>query len=287
MHSAVKDRAEPELRRQLEPAPDVTLTTTEVGSVDGDYECLVPGGRSAVDHVAQQALVLPDVDLEPPVTVSVDGCHLLDRPCRERRQGVRQASPVGGSSDGQLTLGIGDPRESGRREHERQRNRLAHQARSGIDVRDIAEHSRPEPIVAERCPVGAHRPLVLGTAVDVVEHSTRKPSLGDPAQIIDTRRRGQPALVGIELESPEADDGAQRVEHRGEMLRRCSRRGGAGPVVHPDLLPAGLTGGHRLVVHVRDVHEAEASRNRRTADVGDVAANLDPGDPIEGERGLP
>ena len=58
--------------------PDVTLTTTEVGGVDGDHERLVPGRGGSIDHVAQQSLVLPDIHLEPAATVAVGGGDLLD-----------------------------------------------------------------------------------------------------------------------------------------------------------------------------------------------------------------
>ncbi len=223
MQDAVDDRVEPELRRQLEPAANVALAAPEVRRVDGDDQRLVAGGRRPFDHVAQQRPVFPDVDLEPAAAVSVGGGHLFDRTGRQRRQRVRQASPLCRPGDGQLALGIGDTCEPGRCQHEGEGDLLAQQRRGRVDGRDVAKHPRAKPVVGERVAVGTHRPLVLGTAVDVVEHPGRKATLGDPPQVVGVRCRGQPALVGVELEASESEDGAQRVEHGAEMLRRAER----------------------------------------------------------------
>ena len=71
----------------------------------------------------------------------------------------------------------------------------------------------PELEVTVGVAVGPQRHLVLGTAVDVVEHAGWQPALGDPAEIVDVSRCRQPALRPVELEAAEPQHGAQRVEH--------------------------------------------------------------------------
>ncbi len=224
MYDAVDDRVESELRRHREAATDVALATPEVGGVDGDDERLVTGGGRPVDHVAYEGAVLPDVHLEPPAAVSVGGGDLLDRTRRHRRQRVRHPGALRCTGDRQLALRVGDPRVARRRKNERKRHRRPEQRRCRVDRRDVAENSRAELVAAERFTIRPHRHFVLGTAVDVVEHPGRQASLGDPPQVIDVRRPGEPSLRRIEFEAAEAEDGAQGVEH-GWAVRapvRCS-----------------------------------------------------------------
>ena len=105
MDDAVEDRAQAELRRQRETAPNVTLAPTEVGRVDRDRR--VPRIRRLPPARPCRATspVLPDVDLEPATAVAIGGGHLLDRARRQRRQRVRQARSTGRAGDGQLARG--------------------------------------------------------------------------------------------------------------------------------------------------------------------------------------
>ena len=64
-------------------------------------------------------------------------------------------------------------------------------------------------VVGERGLVGGERALVLGGAVDVVEHAAGQATLGDAAQVVDRRRAGQAPLDAIGLDRPEPDHRAQ------------------------------------------------------------------------------
>ena len=93
MERAVEDRLESDLRRQREAAADVALASPEHGGVDREPQRLVPGRRRTLDQLTHETPVAPRVDLEPLGTVA-DGCDLLDRPCRNGRQRVRDAGAV-------------------------------------------------------------------------------------------------------------------------------------------------------------------------------------------------
>ena len=141
VHGAVEQRAQTELRGHLEAPPHVALAPTEHGGVDREHERLVPGLGATIDHLLDQAPIAPRVDLEPQPTVA-DGGDLLDRPGGQRRQRVRQLGPCGGPGRGQLALRVGDPREPGRRQHQRERQRPAEQGRRRVDVADRSQHPR-------------------------------------------------------------------------------------------------------------------------------------------------
>ena len=65
VQGAVDERAEPDLRRERETAPDVALAPAEHRGVDRDHERLVSGRRRPVDHVGDKTPVAPHVHLEP------------------------------------------------------------------------------------------------------------------------------------------------------------------------------------------------------------------------------
>ena len=175
------------------------------------HERLVARLAATVDHLLDQPAVAPHVHLEPSPAVTDPG-DLLDRPGRHRRQRVRQPRPLGRPGDGQLALGIGDAGETRRRQHQRERQRLAEQRRRRVDVSDRPQHTGPELDAGEGIAVVAQRLLVLGAAVDVVEHAARQTPLGDPPEVVDRGGRGQPPLHRVELDPPEAHHRAQRVD---------------------------------------------------------------------------
>ena len=117
-----------------------------------------------------------------------------------------------GARDRELALGVGDPGEPGRREHQGVGEWRAEQRRLEVDLLDAAQHARAEPGGGERRPVGGERALVLGAAVDVVEHPAGEPPLGDAPEVVDRRRPGEAALDGIGLDAAEADDRPEGLE---------------------------------------------------------------------------
>src|SRR5215218_122382 len=167
-------------------------------------------GSCALNHVSNEPAVLPGVHLEPLGAVAHGG-DLLDRARAHRRQGVRDAGPLRRARDRQLALRMGEPRVSRGRQHERHRHRLAEQRGRDVDLADITQHVRTELDSAERRRVVGERALVLGTAVDVIEHAVRETTLGDATHVLDRDRGAQTARDGVGLELTEANDGAERV----------------------------------------------------------------------------
>ena len=182
----------PELGWHLEPPPHVALAPTEDGRVDRQHQRLVAGVGAAVDHLLDQAAITPGIHLEPPAPVA-DRRDLLDGPGGERRQRVGQAGPGCGPGRRQLTLRVGDAGEPDGRQHERDRDRPAQHGGRRIDLPDRTQDAWSELQASEGCAVVDERPLVLGAAVDVVEHAAREPPLGDPPQVGHRRRRRQAA----------------------------------------------------------------------------------------------
>src|SRR4029453_13349379 len=76
--------------------------------------------------------------------------------------------------------------------------------------------------------------LVLGTAVDVVEHPAREAAAGDAPQVLDARRPPPPAPAPGGLDAPDSHDGPERLEqpHARSMLPPHRAR----PLVQPRAL---------------------------------------------------
>ena len=212
MEGAVEDRLEPDLGRQREATADVALASPEHGGVDRQPQRLVPGGGRTLDQLTHETPVAPGVDLEPLGTVA-DGCDLLDRPCRDRRQRVRDAGAVRRSRHRQLALRVGDAGESRRGEDQGERETPAEQLGAGIDPADVAQHTRAELDPSERTDVASHRAFVLGAAVDVVEHAARESPPGDRTEVVDGRDAVEAALHPVELDRLEPDHRSERLDH--------------------------------------------------------------------------
>ncbi len=227
MADPVDDRAQPDGRRQREPAAHVSLAAPEHRRVHGDQQRLVPLGDRPLDHVPHEPAVAPHVDLEP-LRSRADRGHLLDAPGPERRQGVGQPPLRRGAGRGELAVGVGDAGEPDRRQRQRGRDRPAEQGRGEIDLGHVAQHARRELDVPPCGGVGRQRDLVLRRAVDVVEDARREPSAGRGAQVVDVGAAGQPALDAAAAHRPEPQHRAQGAEHpvtlgaeRSAMLPGC------------------------------------------------------------------
>ena len=212
MQGAVDQGAWSDRRRQREAAPHVALAPAEHRRVDREHQRLVTRRGGAVDHLLHHRPVAPCVHLEPEPPVA-DGAYLFDRAGAQRREGVGKAGACGGAGHGELTLRIGDPCETGGREHQWIGERRAEEARGNVDLRDAAQHARSERGGREGALVRGEGALVLGRAVDVVEYAARKPALGDATQVGHRRRAAEPALDRVGLEPLEADDRPERLEH--------------------------------------------------------------------------
>ena len=163
----------------------------------------------------------------------------------ERLNGMPAAAGGGGAGD--LALGLHHPGEAGRRDPERQRHRLAEHLARGVDGRHVAQDRRVELHVGERLPRPGQGDLAVRGAVGVVEGRLGRTPLGDPAQVLDRQRRGQPALLGrqrrlLELQQRREVVGASAAGASSGLLRwsrpvrsavdesdGCGRPGRAGP----------------------------------------------------------
>ena len=95
-----------------------------------------------------------------------------------------RVKPVGASTSGN---GSGTPEEGGRR----------------VGRAHAPEDARVEADAAERGRVLGHGVLVLGAAVDVVEHATGQTPAGHDPQIVHVGGPRQAAFDGVELEAAE------------------------------------------------------------------------------------
>ena len=119
----------------------------------------------------------------------------------------------GGSSDGEFTLAVSDTGEAGGGGDEWERHRFTKQRGGRVDLGDVAQHPGLELDVGERRHRTSEAALVLGAAVDVVEHPTRQAALRDRPQVHDVRRSIELSSRTTEPETAEPNRGAQGLEH--------------------------------------------------------------------------
>ena len=122
----------------------------------------------------------------------------------------------------------------------------------GVDARDVAQDRGVELHVGEGLARPGQRHLAVGGAVGVVERRLRRTPLGDPAQVLDRQRGGQPPLLRregrlLELQQrPQvvrlgqlalhrgssglggvADEDVRAGDERPQVLQACPTRGRA------------------------------------------------------------
>ena len=172
-----------------------------------------------------QAPVPPGVDLEEQAAVA-DPPDLLDRAAAHRGQRVGQAGSGRSPGGGQLAVGVQEPGEAHRRQHERVGEWPAQQGRAHVDRLDLVQHPGPPAGRGVGGRVGHQGALVLGAAVHVVEHAPGQATPGDGPQVGDRGGLGQTPLEAIGLERLEADDRAEGLVGVGHR-RPSSRPAGA------------------------------------------------------------
>ena len=197
MRQRVEHRAQRQRRRNRHAVAGVAQPRPGHRDVDRDQQC-VEAGRGGASHQRHRAVpILPHVELKPVAALRVRGRDVLDRGGAQRRQRERDAGPCRRVRAGDLALGVHQPGEPGRRDAERQRDRLAEHMPAGVDLRDVAQDRRVKLDVAERLAGPRQRQFVLGRAVGVVERRFRGPALGDPAQVLDRQRVVESALGAV------------------------------------------------------------------------------------------
>ena len=117
-------------------------------------------------------------------------------------------------------------------------------------------------VAAKAASVGGEGALVLGAAVDVVEHAAGQPALGDAAQVVDRRGAGEATFDAVGLDRAEADDRAQGLV-AGSRRARTSAGGVDGGDARPDGLERGR---HGAVGAGLDEHVAEGGGLDRPGD---------------------
>ena len=195
MTSSVKRKRR--LERQAEAVMRVVFAVRRNRRIDRDDQRLEPVAIGALDQLMRQLALLPDIELEP--QPPADRGDLLHR--RHRGGGQRQR-------DFRLRRGLGEfqfalvPAQAGRsggRDRHRQAGRLAEQRGGNAAPRHIDQRAVAQLDALERRAVVGDREMVLGGAVDEVEHALRQPPLGRGAQVPDI----QTAIkIGHRLNTP-------------------------------------------------------------------------------------
>ena len=131
---------------------------------------------------------------------SGDTGQVLDRGGGHRRQRVRQPVPLRRPRRGDLAPGVHHPRVPGGRQRQRERQIPIQQPRGGIHRGDLGQRAGLEPPAPERSQVALHRQLLIGAAVDVVEHRPRDQPAPHGTQVVDVVARPQPPAGRVELD---------------------------------------------------------------------------------------
>ena len=126
--------------------------------------------------------------------------QVLDRGRSHRRQRVRQPVPLRRPRRGDLAPGVHHPRVPGGRQRQRERQIPVQQPRGGVHRGDLGQRARLEPPAPERSQVALHRQLLIGAAVDVVEHRPRNQPAPHGTQVVDVVARPQSPPGRVELD---------------------------------------------------------------------------------------
>jgi hypothetical protein len=140
-----------------------------------------------------------------------------------RDGGLHERRPGGarGARGIELAAGMDQAEVADRGEHRGEGELAAQHARAEVVARDRDGLPRPERHVLEHATVLAQRELVIGTAVDVVEHHPGQAALRPPPQVIDVdhaRRCQRPR-------GPDHRDAGTGVRRGRSARRAVSRRG--------------------------------------------------------------
>jgi hypothetical protein len=90
-------------------------------------------------------------------------------------------------------------REPGGREDKRQRDRLSQHLPGGVHRRDVGQRPRHEAPAPERRDVASEAQLLVGGAVNVIEHRPRDHPPRAAAQVRDVVAAGKPATCRTQL----------------------------------------------------------------------------------------
>ena len=169
------------------------------------------------EHVAREAAVLRDVELEPDRLLRLRR-DLVERAAADRGQGELHARRLRRAR----RLHLAAPRihagEADRAERERQSQLLPEDLGGEVEVGDVAKHPLAERHLGEVGDVPPQRHLRIGAAVDIVEQEAGQPPPGGLAEIGDggdahARTIGPAGAGAIFPERPSVDRGRLHPRH--------------------------------------------------------------------------
>ncbi len=169
MRREARRRARRQPRRRAEPGPPAALAIAADDRVDGQRDGIELGRLAALDHRAVEALVLVDVELEQ-LGAGDRRADLLDAHRRQAGDAEPGIELHRRRADRAFAAPMEQPLQCGRREEQRHRHLLAHQRHRHVDRLDPGEHARHQIAVVERRGVACLGQLVVGRAVDIMEH---------------------------------------------------------------------------------------------------------------------
>jgi hypothetical protein len=173
-----------EARRRGEARAEAAFAVAADDRIDGERDGIEFRVARGVEHRLVEALVVVDIELEQLGAIGErTGLGEADR--REARYARDGARVRRGAEDGALALPVEEALERGRREEERHRDLAAEERRLHVDAFDPGEHARDQVAVVECRAVAAARDLVIGGAVDIVEHRPGQAALRERAEVVD------------------------------------------------------------------------------------------------------
>jgi hypothetical protein len=158
--------------------------------IHGQRDRVELGRLAPLDHRPVQALILVRIELEEFGRFD-RRADLLDADGRQARNAEPGAEPLRRRADRTFALPMEQPLQRGGREEERHRHLAPHQRRAHVDLFDAREHARHQVAIFERGGVTRLGDLVVGSAVDIVEHRPGQPFAGQAAEILSVVAVGQ------------------------------------------------------------------------------------------------
>jgi hypothetical protein len=169
----VEQRRRTESRRHGKAVADVALARPLQFGVNGQDQRRTARSPGALDERLGQPAIAQHVKLEPVGRTAFAG-DFLDAAGGHRRQAVRNPSALCCTNSGQFAAPRQQSGEAGRPNHEWRVVSLAEQLHRLVPRRHVGQDPRQQPYTLEIRHVLAQRDLVLGAAVDELEHHFRQ-----------------------------------------------------------------------------------------------------------------
>ena len=179
-----------EARRSGEAAPKTALALAGHDGVDRQRQRIELCRLAALDHVGVEPLVLVDVELEQFGAAGERG-DFLDAARGEAGDAEPQPESFRCLGHRGLALPVEGALDGGGREHQRQRRAPPEDGAGGVDFLDPGEHVRHQIDPGKGGGVARLGQLVIGRAVDIVEHGEGQAGLRQLPEIVDVVAIGQ------------------------------------------------------------------------------------------------